>query len=135
MTVKNRYNEIQSILGKCYEYGCHFLSLLSIIEEVNNEPVDLNEAIKVCQSKGFMDSNFFVKTGDELLEYFTGKKWTRKIVETLPSNIKDNEYTEVIYFNPKTNKFHYRRRGWDTLIDSKTVKDGYVLKYYIWAYK
>ena len=135
MTVKNRYNEIQSILGKCSEYGCHFLSLLSIIEEVNNEPVDLIEAIKVCQSKGFMDSNFFVKAGDELLEYFTGKKWIRKTVETLPKKIEDNWYTEVIFYNPKTELYHYRRRGWDTLIDSKTVKEGYVLKYYIWICK
>lgn len=135
MTVKNRYNEIQSILGKCYEYGCHFLSLLSIIEEVNNEPVDLIEAIKICQSKGFIDSEFFVKAGDELLEYFTGKKWTRKTVETLPKKIEDNWYTEAIYFNPRTNLYHYRRRGWDTLIDSKTVKEGYVIKYYIWSCK
>lgn len=135
MNVKQRYNEIQSILKKCGEFGCHFLSLLSIIEDVNGESVDLIEAIRISQSKGFVDSEFFVKAGDKLLEYFTGKKWTRKIVETLPSKIKDNEYTEAIYFNPRTNLYHYRRRGWDTLIDSKTVKEGYVLKYYIWICK
>lgn len=135
MNTKQRYTEIQFLLGKCGESGCHFLSLLSIIEEVNNEPVDLIEAIKVCLSKNYIDENFFVKDGDGLLEYFTGKKWTRKIVETLPSKIKDNEYTEVIYFNPRTNKFHYRRRGFDTLKSSITIKEGYILKYYIWSFK
>jgi hypothetical protein len=135
MTVKNRYNEIQSILEKCGQYGCHFLSLLSIAEEFNNEPIDLIEAIKTCQSKGFIDADFYVKAGDLLLEYFTGKRWIRKEVEKLPKKIEDNWYTEAIYFNPKTEKYHYRRRGWDTLIESKTVKEGYTIKYYIWSFK
>lgn len=135
MNTKQRYTEIQTLLEKCGETGCHFLSLLSIIEEVNNEPVDLIEAIKVCLLKKYIDEDFFVKAGDELLEYFTGRKWVRKEVEKLPSKIEDNWYTEAIYFNPKTNKYHYRRRGFDTLKDSITVKEGYALKYYIWSFK
>ena len=131
---KKRYTEIQSLLEKCGESGCHFLSLLSIVEEVNSEPVDLIEAIKMSLAKKYIDENFFVKAGDSLLEYFTGKKWTRKIVKTLPSKIKDNEYTEAIYFNPRTNLYHYRRRGFDTLKSSVTVREGYVLKYYIWRH-
>lgn len=135
MNTKQRYTEIQTLLKKCGESGCHFLSLLSIIEEVNNEPVDLIEAVKVCLSKKYIDEDFFVKAGDELLEYFTGRKWVRKTVEKLPSKIEDNWFTECVYFNPKTNKYHYRRRGFDTLKDSITVKEGYALKYYIWSFK
>lgn len=135
MTVKNRYQDLQTMLKHCGNEGCHFLALCSIIEEVNQEPVDLIEAIKVCQSKGFIDYNFFVKAGDSLLEYFTGKKWLRKKVEVLPPVIKDNEYTEVIYYNPRTECYHYRRRGFDTVTDSVTVKKGYIIGYYIWYYK
>lgn len=133
MTVKNRYTDIQSILEKCGEYGCHFLSLLSIAEEVNNKPIDLIEAIKVCLDRGFIDNDFYVKAGDLLLEHFTNKKWTRKTVEKLPQKIESNWYTEAIYFNPKTDNFHYRRRGWDTIRNSLTVKNGYVIQYYIWV--
>jgi hypothetical protein len=135
MTVKNRYQDLQTMLKHCGYEGCHFLALCSIIEEVNQEPVDLIEAIKVCQSKGFIDYNFFVKAGDSLLEYFTGKKWSRRKVEVLPPVIKDNEYTEAIYYNPRTEYYHYRRRGFDTVIDSVTVKEGYIIGYYIWYYK
>lgn len=135
MKVKDRYFGLQTALKKGGDEGCHFLTLCSIIEEVNQEPIDLIEAIKVCQSKGFMDSNFFVKAGDSLLEYFTGKKWSRRKVEILPPVIKDNEYTEAIYYNPRTEVYHYRRRGFDTVIDSVTVKEGYIIGYYIWYYK
>lgn len=135
MTVKTRYSGIQSILQKCGESGCHFLSLCSIIEEVNGKPIDLIEVIKTCQSKGWFDSEFYVKDAIALLNFYTSKKWTRTVVGDLPKEIKDNEYTEVCYYNERTNLYHFRRRGFDTLFDSTTVREGYILKYYIWSYE
>ena len=135
MTTKERYSGIQSILANCGSEGCHFLSLCSIIEEVNNKPIDLIEVIKLSQSKGWLDSFFFVKDGIKLLNFFTKKKWKREEVVKLPKTIADNEYTEAVYFNERTGFYHYRRRGWDTIVDSTTVREGVLLKYYIWSFE
>lgn len=135
MTVKNRYQGLQTILQSCGDEGCHFLALCSIIEEVNQRPLDLIEAIRVSQSKGWVKSDFFCKNGDLFLNYFTNKNWKRREVEKLPDEIKENEYTEAIYFNPRTEYCHYRRRGFDTIDNSLTVREGYVMKYYIWYYE
>lgn len=134
MTLKERYYGLQTILGKCGSEGCHFLTLCSIIEEVNNEPLDLIEAIRVAQSKGWFDTNFYGKAADLFLNHFTGKKWSRKKVDVLPV-IKGNEYTEAVYYNSDTGYFHYRRRGFDTIVDSVTVRDGIIVEYYIWSYE
>lgn len=135
MTVKNRYEGLQTILKSCGYDGCHFLTLCTIIEDVNQKPLDLIEAIRVAQSKGWFDSAFYGKAGDSFLNHFTGKTWKRNKVEKLPKVIKDNEYTEAIYFNELTGLYHYRRRGFDSIIDSKTVRDGNIVGYYIWYYE
>ncbi|MBR6552816.1 MAG: hypothetical protein IKT89_08265, partial [Clostridia bacterium] len=93
MTLKERYFGLQTILKACGNEGCHFLTLCSIIEEVNKKPLDLIEAIRIAQSKGWFDSEFYGKAADLFLNHFTGKKWHRKKVELLPKDIKDNEYT------------------------------------------
>lgn len=141
MTVKDRYSGLQTLFKTANESSCHFLSLLSIAEEENirlcklNPNVDLIDAIRVAQSKRWMDHEFTVTVQGslELLKYCTGKKWTRREVTKLPSNIKDNEYTEVIHKNDKTGFKHYHRRYFDTLESSVTVRDGYILGYYIYT--
>ena len=140
MTVKQRYTGIQDIAADLHTDGCHFLTLCSIAEEENirlkkiNPNVDLIDAIKISQSKGWFTSEFEGKDALAFLNYLTGQKWTRtEIVTELPPHIADNEYTEVIYYN-KTNGYkHFRRRGFDTLWDSKTVKCGKILGYYIYT--
>lgn len=138
MTTIQRYEGIQSVLKRCGNDGCHFLTLLSIAEQyrnlhMNKPEIDLIYAIRICRSKNWISPDFYVNNdGTPILEFFTCKKWTRKEVDKLPV-IGDNDYTEAIYYNPSTQLHHYRRRGYDTLEYSKTVTEGSVEKYYIYT--
>ena len=141
MTVKDRYSGIQTLFKTANESSCHFLSLLSIAEEENirlgksNPNIDLIDAIRISQSKQWMNHDFTVTVQGslDLLKHYTGKKWTRREVKKLPLKIKPNEYTEVIYKNDSTGFKHYRRRYFDTLENSITVRDGYISAYYIYT--
>lgn len=138
MTVKDRYAGIQTIFGVCNVNGCHFLTLCSIIEDYNrisnpSYTLDTIDAIRVSQSKGWFTPEFEGKDALAFLNYYTGKTWSRKEVKTLPNKIEDNEYTEVVFYNPRTKFRHFRRRYVDTLVDSVTVREGIVEKYYIYT--
>lgn len=134
LDIKKRYSGLQDKLRLCGSDGCHFLTLLTIIEEFNNRPVDLVDAILVSQSKGWFTSDFEGRDATALLRYYTKKEWTRsEFLKKLPATIKENEYTEAVYFNPKTTYQHFRRRGIDTKENSLTVRDGYIQGYYIYT--
>lgn len=133
MNILDRYSGIQDVMKMVGSDGCHFLTLCSIAEEYLNKPIDLIGLIRHCQSKRWITNDFWVKNdGTPILNYLTNKKWTRKEVDKLPV-IRDNDYTEAIYYNPNTGFHHYRRRGIDTLSYSITVRDGYIEKYYIYT--
>lgn len=80
-----------------------------------------------------MRSDFYVKDAFAILNYYTNKKWVRRSVTELPKEIKDNEYTEAVWFNKRTSFTHFRRRGFDTLQNSVTVKEGKIQSYYIYT--
>lgn len=138
MIPRERYENLQTELLALHKDGCHFLTLCSIADEYRHdhglEYIDLIWAIRTCTSKGLIDGEFYVKdNGCKILSLLTdGKKWTRKDVEILPP-IRDNDYTEAEYFNPRTQFTHFRRRYFDTLRDSVTVKEGYIRKYRIYT--
>lgn len=133
MLVRERYEGLQDLLLSAGGEGCHFLTLLSIAEEYHKCNVDLIDAIRACRLKGWIGPDFWVKNdGTPILEYLTNKKWTRKEVVNLPV-IRDNDYTEAIYYNPNTGYRHYRRRYFDVKNNSITVRDGYIEKYYIYT--
>lgn len=133
MTVRERYEGIQDLLAYAGAEGCHFLTLLSIAEECTKHNVDLIGTIRICIKKHWITSDFWVTNdGTPILEYLTGKKWTRKEVVKLPV-INDNDYTEAIYYNPNTKYHHYRRRSFDIKDNSITVRDGHIEKYYIYT--
>lgn len=132
MTVPQRYSGIQSILANCGSEGCHFLVLCSIIEEYTKCPLDLIDTILTCQSKGWLKSDFFVTDALAILRYYTQKSWIRTEVEKLPITIKTNQFTEAVYYNKKTGFTHFRRRGYDTIFDSNTVKNGKLIQYNIY---
>ena len=133
MNVLDRYSGIQDVMKMVGSDGCHFLTLCSIAEEYLDRPIDFIGLIRCCQSKRWITNDFWVKNdGTPILNYLTNKKWTRKEVDKLPV-IRDNDYTEAIYYNPATGLHHYRRRGIDTLSYSITVRDGYIEKYYIYT--
>lgn len=139
MDIRERYEGLQTALAAAGTDGCHFLVLCSIADEAlrdmhSDKRVDLIEAIRTAQKAKWMDSEYTVTVAGSLafLQYWTGRKWTRKDVEKLPT-IAYNQYTEAIYFNPDTGIRHYRRRYFDTLQYSRTVTEGYVEHYYIYT--
>lgn len=138
MTVKERYEHLQTICGIAKDSACHFLTLCSIADEYRHDHglpyIDIIESMKLLQSKGLMDGEFYVKDdGCKVLSLLTnGKKWSRKDVEKL-GVIGDNDYTEAEWFNPRTKFTHFRRRYFDTLRDSVTVKEGYIKRYRIYT--
>ena len=134
--VRNRYEGLQTLLKACGDEGCHFLVLCSIADEYNithgRQLIDLVDAIHHCMHKKWLTSDYYSRADLPILEWMTDAKWSRKEVEELPV-IRDNEYTEAVYFNPTTNLKHYRRRGFDTRKKSRTVAEGYVLEYRIYT--
>lgn len=138
MTVKERYEYLQTICGVAKESACHFFTLCSIADEYRHNHgllyIDIIEAGKMLRSKGLLDDEFYVKDdGTKVLSLLTdGKKWSRKDVEKL-GTINDNDYTEAVYFNPRTQFKHFRRRYFDTLRDSVTVKEGHIIQYRIYT--
>lgn len=91
-------------------------------------------AIRICRSKGWLKEDFFVTDAIKILNFFTQKEWSREEVKTLPE-IKDNQFTEVCYYNQRTGFRHFRRRYFDTLENSVTVNEGRIEKYYIYTCK
>lgn len=138
MTVKERYDGLQTLFLAAHQGACHFLTLCSIADEYRHDHdmpyVDLIWAIRVCRSRQLIDDEFYVlDDGTNVLKLLTnGKKWTRKDVEKL-GEIRDNDYTEAEWFNPRTGYTHFRRRYVDTLRDSVTVKEGYIKKYRVYT--
>lgn len=138
MTIQERYEGLQTLALALHEEGCHFLTLCSIADEWRAEHrkpyIDLIEAIRLCQSKGYLKEGFYVyDDGTHVLSLLTnGQKWSRRDVEALPV-IRDNDYTEAIYFNPRTDFKHFRRRYFDTLSSSVTVREGYIVGYRIYT--
>lgn len=134
MSVFERYTGIQDILKECGGSGCNFLCLLSIAEEVNGGPVDLIDAYKKARASNSMDSSFYVYNNLRLLRELTGRNWLRREMSNIDGILSKNEYSIAVYFNPRTGRHHYRRRSFDTLFDSVTVKEGYIEKYYVYSH-
>lgn len=138
MTIKKRYEGLQTLCGVMKDEACHFLTLCSIADEYNQSKgkpfIDLIDAVRTAMDNKWMDNEFTVTVlgSCDILGYLTGKKWTRKEVDKLPV-IRDNDYTEAVWYNPKTEYHHYRRRSFDTLAYSYTVANGYIEKYYIYT--
>lgn len=137
MTVKDRYQGLQTLFQVAHDSSCHFLVLCTIIEEKNRETnpdykLDLIEAIRLSMSKGYMKETFFVHDALEILKLFTGHKWSRRTEPTLP-DLKPNEWSECNWFNPNTGLEHFTRRNINTLSDSRTVREGYIRYYYIYT--
>lgn len=132
MSTFDRYTGIQTVMERCGKDGCNFLCLLSIAEEVNNKPIDFIDAYR--KSSRWLTDDFDVKDNLSILSTLTGRGWRRDEVKEIKGQLAPNEYSIAIYYNPRTGRQHYRRRSFDTLIDSVTVKEGYIQKYYIYSH-
>lgn len=132
MTTYERYTGIQSIMESCGRYGCNFLCLLSIAEETIGKPIDFITAWNSCRK--YLKDDFYVWDNNKVLKVLTGKNWLRREMSNIEGQLSSNEYSIAVYYNPRTGRHHYRRRSFDTLLDSVTVKEGYIEKYYVYAH-
>ena len=131
---KARYTGIQSLLQEMqFNSACHFLALCSIAEEVNNLPIDFLQVVKLARSTNLIRKDFYVNDACALLRLMTNRQWSVRKEKTLPSVILDNEYTEAVWYNPRTKFTHFRRRGFDTLNNSITVKEGNIAEYRVYT--
>ena len=130
MTIQERYEGIQNILKRCGEEGCLFLSLCSIAEEVTGKPVDLIDAIRICQKNWSLGFDFTCNDSVRILATLTGKEWKRFETTNPQFTAADNQYTVAKYVNGKI--MHFRRWGWDVYDASVTVRDGQLKSLYVY---
>lgn len=135
MNVKERYNGIQTVFEKAGESACLFLSLLSIAEEYTGLPVDFIVAYRKCIELGLIEKDFFCNDQEKILYEFTGKKWKKTVLKELPSPMPENMFTVEKWYNKRTGFTHFKRRGFDTLESSVTVKEGHIREYYCFEVK
>ena len=130
MNVKERYNGIQTVFDRASESACLFLSLMSIAEEYTGLPVDFIVAYRKCIELGLIENDFFCNDQEKILYAFTGKKWKKTVMKELPNPVPDEMFTIEKWYNPRTDFTHFKRRTFDTLESSVTVKEGYIKEYY-----
>ena len=130
MDVKERYEGMQTVFEKAGESACLFLSLLSIAEEYTGLPVDFIVAYRKCTEQGLIEKDFFCNDQEKMLYAFTGKKWKKTVMKELPNPVPDGMFTIEKWYNPRTDFTHFKRRTFDTLESSVTVKEGYIKEYY-----
>ena len=128
--MKSRYEDAQRVLWNIRE-GCYFLCLLSMAEEYLGERVDLIDAARHCMEHGWITDDYYVNAPEEILKYLCKAKSVRWRMVQKVGLLKDNEYSlEKWKCGEKT---HFRRRYFDVYNDSKTVKEGEFVCYYIFT--
>lgn len=126
--MKSRYENSQRILWNM-KSACFFLCLLSVAEEYNKSKIDLLDAAKYCMDKGWIDVEYFVSNDVKILEYLTGKKVVKSVLDKV-GILADNVYSIVKYEYDGGN--HFRRRYFDVYNDSITVQKGKIVAYYVY---
>lgn len=129
----NRYEGIQTMMKEIGKSGCFFFCLLSIAEEAGEKKIDLIDTVKLALERRIIRDDYYVEDSIALLNLLTEKKWHRRIVKELPNIIEENEYTVVKLINPYGG-YHFKRRGFDTLINSVSTQQNNVKEYYIYSY-
>ena len=130
MNVKERYNGIQTVFDRASGSACLFFFFLSIAEEYTGLPVDFIVAYRKCIELGLIENDFFCNDQEKILYAFTGKKWKKTVMKELPNPVPDEMFTIEKWYNPRTDFTHFKRRTFDTLESSVTVKEGYIKEYY-----
>lgn len=129
--MKNRLENIQSKIKN----ACFVLSLQSIIEDLENCQIDIIDFINECKKNHFITNDMFVLSDVSILKHFTFSNWIKKTMsynDFQNYEVKENEYTILKYFNPETKLNHFKRRYFDTVENSQTVKNGFIESVYIY---
>lgn len=133
--MKSRYEGIQNKLYHMSE-GCFFLSLCSIAEEYRLEhgmtKVDLIDAVNMAFSEKLVTGDYTVLDDCEILSRLTGEKVTRRKSDTC-GELKENEYSIAKWLNAEKTANHFRRRYFDVYTNSRTVRYGTLVCYYIYT--
>lgn len=130
--MQSRYDNIQRLLAKIDEYGCFFLSLLSVAEDYLVKKVDLVDTVRWVAENGVIDKDYTVLDDCKLLTYLTGKKTTKR-VDVKCGILKENEYSIEKWYNAATGYNHFKRRYFDVFHNGRTVKEGILMCYYIYT--
>ena len=109
--------------------------MLSIAEEQTGHDIDFITAYNACLKVRAIDEQFYCVNQELILEVLTGKKWTKKIMPKLPDKVPDKMYTVEKWYNPRTNFTHFKRRAFDTLKTSTTVREGILVEYYTYTWR
>ena len=122
-----------TLLKELYESGCYFLSIIHIAEK--NTPylsVDVIRFAIECIDNKWLEKDFTVIRPNKILGRLLDKEVT---VISLNEKEKDllqtMEYKAIVncWYNPKTGFHHFNTDEFDSLINSKTVKEGYIISY------
>ena len=122
-----------TLLKQLYESGCYFLDIIHIAEK--NLPylsVDVIRFAIECIDNKWLEEDFSVIRPDRILGKLLDKE-----VKVISLNVKEKEllktmeYKAVVncWYNPKTGLHHFNTDDWDSLVNSKTVKEGYIVGY------
>ena len=124
-----------TLLKELYESGCYFLSIIHIAEK--NSPylsVDVIRFAIECIDNKWLENDFTVIRPDKILGKLLDKEVTViSLNEKEKDLLKTMEYKAVVnnWYNPKTGLHHFNTDDWDSLVNSKTVKEGYIVGYRI----
>ena len=122
-----------TLLKQLYESSCYFLSIIHIAEK--NSPylsVDVIRFAIECIDNKWLKTDFTVIRPDKILGRLLDKEVSVISVSRKEKDLLQTmEYKAVVncWYNPKTGLYHFNCGDWDSLINSKTVKEGYIISY------
>jgi hypothetical protein len=129
--MESRFDNIQRYLARIDEYGCFFLSLCSVAEDYLKKKVDLVDAVRFAVEQGVITPDYTVKDDVKLLSHLTGKRVSKRTADRC-GVLKANEFSIEKWYNPRTGYNHFKRRYFDVYHDGVTVKEGYIMCFYIY---
>ena len=122
-----------TLLKELYENGCYFLSIIHTAEKNSAYlSVDVIRFAIECIDNKWLKTDFTVIRPDKILGRLLDKDVSVvSVSEKEKKLLQTMEYKAVVncWYNPKTGLYHFNTDDWDSLINSKTVKEGYIISY------
>lgn len=115
---------IQTSLELIGKYGCGFLSVLKYFHYQNTDVVLM---YNLCLNNGLIDSECFVNDWKKLLEFLDPYKRQWNVV--ISKELAPCTWYIEQWYNPRTGLKHFKLHDWDSLKDSVTVAEGYIISY------
>ena len=122
-----------TLLKELYESGCYFLSIIHIAEK--NTPylsVDVIRFAIECIDNKWLEKDFTVIRPNKILGRLLDKEVSVISVSGKEKELLQTmEYKAIVncWYNPKTGFHHFNTDEFDSLVNSKTVKEGYIVGY------